>query len=288
MQIVEPQPQHSEPLRALYLAQVASAAHCRLAPSSSAFQAALLQQREGLEQCVALDGSGPRGWAALRRIVLDDAGSTAEALTALFFDDAAAGEALLSTLEQRAVQRGARALLAFPRTHHHCPLPAYNAGWDGLPDRLAPVTRVLARHSYTPYYREMHMSCELTRFVPQPRAAPADVDLVERFGGRREWLVARAADRDIGSCAFGTLDELADAPEAGKIGYIWGLGVDDAYQRRGIGRALLTRSLVRLYQRGCTTCWLTTGADNWRAQPLYLALGFEFVDSSGSYRKEAL
>ena len=47
----------------------------------------------------------------------------------------------------------------------------------------------------------------------------------------------------------------------------------------------MLRALGHLRRLGCDTCWLTTGADNWPAQPLYLALGFEIVDCSASYRK---
>ncbi len=33
-------------------------------------------------------------------------------------------------------------------------------------------------------------------------------------------------------------------------------------------------------------CWLTTGADNWEAQPMYLLLGFEIVDTSACYTRQ--
>ena len=41
-----------------------------------------------------------------------------------------------------------------------------------------------------------------------------------------------------------------------------------------------------MVEQGCTTCWLTTTADNWRAQPLYYSLGFEVLDCSVSFCKQ--
>jgi ribosomal protein S18 acetylase RimI-like enzyme len=47
----------------------------------------------------------------------------------------------------------------------------------------------------------------------------------------------------------------------------------------------MLRTLEHMRSLGCHSCWLTTGAENWPAQPLYLALGFEIVDCTASYQK---
>src|SRR5262249_55602788 len=68
-------------------------------------------------------------------------------------------------------------------------------------------------------------------------------------------------------------------PEAERWGYIDGLGVPEEYQGRGLGRLLMNHALHRLQADGVGPVCLTTGYDNFRAQNLYFAMGFELVDS---------
>lgn len=42
----------------------------------------------------------------------------------------------------------------------------------------------------------------------------------------------------------------------------------------------MLRALADLRARSREWCWLGTGADNWGAQSLYLALGFTVVDGT--------
>lgn len=51
------------------------------------------------------------------------------------------------------------------------------------------------------------------------------------------------------------------------------VGVAPAYQRRGIGRALLAAILERGRSLGCTEAWVLTEEDNTPARGLYQALG---------------
>lgn len=116
--------------------------------------------------------------------------------------------------------------------------------------------------------------------------AATPFELVERArGGVYQTVVARVGDKEAGNCEYSTLTELSDDPQAARCGYIWGLYVDPAFRRQGIARQLLTMAMDRLYRQGCTACWLTTASDNWEAQALYLALGFEIVDVSASFRR---
>ena len=90
---------------------------------------------------------------------------------------------------------------------------------------------------------------------------------------------------EVGVCSYSTLTFLTDEPAAGRTGYIWWLHVNETHRRRGIARALMAAATDQLAAQGCTTCWLTTAADNWAAQSLYYALGFDVVDGSVSFRK---
>jgi ribosomal protein S18 acetylase RimI-like enzyme len=147
------------------------------------------------------------------------------------------------------------------------------------------VAQLLARNGYTPYYRELSLVCDLAGDVGAAGAAPAGVDVRESIGGDKQFVLrAWIGDQEAGECHYVTLASLGGA-EAARTGYVWWLNVQPEARRRGIGRHLMLRTLEHLRGLGCDSCWLTTGAENWPAQPLYLALGFEIVDCTASYRK---
>lgn len=291
MPIVTPRAEHADALHALYLDTVRAAPHCTFAPGLARFRAALLgaipTPRLFTRTCerhvlVAEAGGRARGFACLTDY-RDWDGIAHQAITALYFDRDDTGQALLAACEAAA---GPGELLAFPPEHGHGPIVECNAGWDGLSDRLPHVARLLARSGYRPFARELHLSLDMRRFPPRPAAPPAGVTLTEGTSERGgSSVTATVGEQHAGDCYFSTLAALAEGPRAARTGYIWGLGVEEAYRRRGIARALMGVALTRLAQMGCDACWLTTGADNWPAQPLYLALGYEVVDCSASYRK---
>jgi ribosomal protein S18 acetylase RimI-like enzyme len=225
------------------------------------------------------------GFAALLDGGVAEDGTPEAQITALFTRHEEPGQALVDACVAHV--SGARRLLAFPASHRRCPIPAYNAGWDGLSDRLRVVARVLARSGFRPFYRELHLECSGAHFPPPVAPAPTDVAIVERNNASGDLIfAAMAGDEEVGVCVYRTLAHLSDHPEARQWGYVMGLHVAEALRRRGVARHLLTRALRHLADHGCRGCWLTTGADNWPAQPLYLALGFEIVDASACFRKE--
>jgi ribosomal protein S18 acetylase RimI-like enzyme len=291
VEIVPPRPGHAEALYALYLATVRDVPHCAIAPDLARFRDELLgavptpgifRPLRERRVMVAEEGGAARGFACLTNY-RDWDDNAHRAVTALFFDDEAAGTALLAACEAAA---GPGELGAFPQSHATAPVYEYNAGWDGLSDRCPRVARLLVGAGYRPFYRELHMSCDLRRFPPRPAPAPPGVELREstHASGRLE-VEALAGDESAGDCYFGTLALLSPDPRAARTGYVWGLGVAEEYQRRGLARAMMGVTLARLVALGCSVCWLTTSANNWPAQPLYLSLGFEVVDTSACYRK---
>jgi ribosomal protein S18 acetylase RimI-like enzyme len=70
-----------------------------------------------------------------------------------------------------------------------------------------------------------------------------------------------------------------------KVGLVEPMRVEDAYQRRGLGRALLTAGLDRLAQRG--GCRLKVGYATGVARGLYVGAGFQVLSTSRSYRRAA-
>jgi ribosomal protein S18 acetylase RimI-like enzyme len=284
MQIVPYQPAHLPGLYEVYRQTTANVPHCRFIPSLKYTGLALARaEQAGAGLLVAEDHGAVRGVATLRPVAPAADGVPQLEITGLFAPEERTATVLLEACLSRA--KGARRLVAFPAEHGHCPMPAYNAGWDGLSDKMPSVARVLARHGFAPTYRELHLECAAPHFPPTPMPAPPGITMVE--GTEDGYLAVRAmaGDQEAGICLFMMLSKYSDHPEADAWGYVDWLHVAEAQRRRGLGRYLMTWTLRRLREQGCRGCWLTTGANNWPAQPLYLSLGFEILDTSSSWEK---
>jgi GNAT superfamily N-acetyltransferase len=285
MGIVTYQPAHLPGLYDVYRQVTASVPHCRFFPSLEHTGRALAQaQQAGAGLLVAEDHSVVQGVATLRPVAPARDGVAELEITGLFAPKEATASALLEACLSRA--EGARRIVAFPAEHGHCPLRGYNAGWDGLSDKIPSTARVLARHGFGPRYRELHLECAMPHFPPPaPMPAPPGITMVEGTDDGYLAVRAMAGDQEAGICLFMMLSKYSDHPEAGAWGYVDWLHVAEAQRRRGLGRYLMTWTLRRLWELGCRGCWLTTGSENWPAQPLYLSLGFEIVDTSSSWAK---
>lgn len=295
MDVVPVRSAHADQLLAIYLAQVAGAPHCCLAPGRARFRSDLLglaTQAPRLHPApqqshvfVAEESGTAHGFAALTTYHDWDDGER-QAITGLFFAHESAGHALIRACESHA---SSDELDAFPNTHGNTLVQAYNAGWDGLSDRIPGVAQVLAQHSYVPCERELHLTKPLQHVQCAPRLlSPAiAISVPEAPTGYREALLVQALEGDsvVGACSYSTLALLTDEPAASRTGYIGWLHVNEAYRRRGIARALMEAAMDQLVIQGCEACWLTTAVDNWAAQSLYFALGFSVVDCSVSFRK---
>lgn len=285
MEVVPLRPEHLDTLAEIYRQTTAAAAHCRFYPSAEQFNRSLTHPaREETRIFVAEATGAAQGFAALLPPRAAEDGVEEARITALFVRDEEPGFALLDAC--LAQPHGARRVLAFPDSHERCPITAYNAGWDGLSDRLAVVARVLVRRGFAPTYRELHLECVRSRFPLTVAPKPNDVEIVERSTSEGEFvLTAMAGEQEVGTCGCFTVNRFSDHPEAARWGYVTWLHVAESQRRRGLARHLMTRVLLHLRDRDCQGCWLTTGAANWPAQPLYLGLGFEIVDASACFQK---
>lgn len=284
MQIVPYQPAHLPGLYEAYRQTTANVPHCRFIPSLNYTGRALAQaDQAGAALLVAEEHGEVRGITTLRPVALAKDGVPELEITGLFAPEEATAATLLEACLSRA--EGARRIVAFPAEHGHCPMPSYNAGWDGLSDKLPWVARVLARHGFVPTYRELHLECVAPHFPAVLMSTPPGITMVT--GTEDGYLAVRAmaGEQEAGICLFMLLSKNSDHPEADAWGYVDWLHVADAQRRRGLGRYLMTWTLRRLREQGCRGCWLTTGANNWPAQPLYLSLGFEILDTSSSWEK---
>jgi len=62
-------------------------------------------------------------------------------------------------------------------------------------------------------------------------------------------------------------------PDKGVELFLYELGVDDGFQRRGIGTALVAALAARAVDLGCYGMWVLTDADNEAAMGTYAAAG---------------
>ena len=72
-------------------------------------------------------------------------------------------------------------------------------------------------------------------------------------------------------------------PDKGTEMFLYELGVDPAYRRRGVGGALTTALADLARERGCYGMWLVTEADNAAAQATYRRTGGEREDDQIGY-----
>ena len=97
----------------------------------------------------------------------------------------------------------------------------------------------------------------LTRFLAEPRHL---------------MVLAIAEDGLVVGQARGIIHLSPDEPDGL---YIDNMGVDPAFQRRGIGGRLLDELLAWGRERGCAFAWLATETDNAPARALYTSRGAE-------------
>jgi ribosomal protein S18 acetylase RimI-like enzyme len=231
---------------------------------------------------VAEIAGSARGFAGSAKVKDDE--WQAEAIIALFFDEPATGSLLLEACRARATEPE---LHAFPWTHGQCPVPGYNAGWDGLSDQIPAIGQLLTQHGFGPHFRELNLALDLAAYEPI-ESTVTGIDVHEQIGVAGETIFKIIEqERTLAECGVKLLGNHYDDPRAATIGYIDWLWVDESLRRRGVARMLMQRALALLKRQGYTTCWLTTGATNWPAQPLYLSLGFRVVDCSTSYKRPA-
>src|SRR4051794_31753855 len=218
MDIVALEPSHIEAVVTLYERAIRSVPHCRFVPSRQALISALQRAAtEGGPLLVAVDGGVPRGVAALNDHAETVEGRRTTAITALFVDEAGAGNLLLDAVAIWAQAHGIKRLFAFPATHFHCPFPGYNGGWDGLFDRVGLVAQLLTRHGFMPFHRELHMEYAGAWHPSGPLSPPQGIRVAQRTAAQGE-VVAAAFDREreVGECVYSPLTRISDGPGAEK------------------------------------------------------------------------
>ena len=91
-------------------------------------------------------------------------------------------------------------------------------------------------------------------------------------------LAVEAADGQVAGYALFWFDPVTE------VGLVEPMRVEDAYQRRGLARAMLTAGLDRLAKRGARRLKVGYGTDV--ARGLYVGAGFRVTTTSKSYSSQ--
>lgn len=155
----------------------------------------------------------------------------------------------------------------------------FGIGWSGVPVSSAYLTEALHDSGFLPIQKWVVMTADISRWAASgARAAPAGCEVrwrVDEMHRERD-IQLYANGIMVGECqAWGIPEVFADCTDYPAWMQIEWLGVDEAYQRRGLGRWMLEEQLRWHAGNGVRHCLLYTGVDNVAAQAVNRALGFD-------------
>jgi ribosomal protein S18 acetylase RimI-like enzyme len=136
-------------------------------------------------------------------------------------------------------------------------------GASALPEGFVLVDRT---HSTTPHPMRRRNGEEVEVRLRQCSLYDPELD-----------LAVHAADGQVAGYALFWSDPVT------KVGLVEPMRVEDAYQRRGLARAMLTEGLDRLADRGARRLKVGYGTD--AARSLYVGAGFRVTSTSTSYAR---
>ncbi len=287
MDIVPYAAEHAADVAAMYNRAVAGVPHCRtVSPDEAAAAMAPALGEPGWPDelrddaaWLALDGGRAVGFvhAAVEDPPHDARPADADPrgmIRFLWHDRGrrGAGQKLLGAAEARLRDAGLRTARAgWSRRVYDW----YHVGPAHLSQRLEHVHALLAVNGYQPADGEVFLDWRDVD-LPDPPACELARDVSVDWRPGREDLceLAIRAHRDgrrIGVCEIGTSEEPGWA-------FVYHLDIEEPFQGRGLGRALLHRGLAEARRRGCRHAAISTGWDNYRAQVFYSNYGFHAVD----------
>lgn len=111
-------------------------------------------------------------------------------------------------------------------------------------------------------------------------------DLFEReFGDCSSDHAERIMFAEVAGEAVGVSAGWYPSPDVpASTGRVHWVAVKPSHQRRGLGRALVVKTLRRLHELGYSSAYLTTGSENLPAIGLYRSLGFDPVPRTAEER----
>jgi GNAT superfamily N-acetyltransferase len=190
-----------------------------------------------------------------------------------------AGKALLEAAEAYYRERRVGTAVAFLHQHNY---PFYHLPPARLSDRLGHIGALLGIHGYEPVTGGVFMDWRnFAVTAPSPDALPVcySIEHVPRDRQRPQIEVRAFLDgKQIGICQSFSAAERSHARPAQAWLFTEWLGVENAYQGRGLGRSLLQRTLVEGRKLGYRHAVISTGWRNYRACTFFTNFGYRVSD----------
>jgi ribosomal protein S18 acetylase RimI-like enzyme len=125
---------------------------------------------------------------------------------------------------------------------------------------------------YKPEYEkaviELWRKCNLTRTQNNPK-----LDIERKLKVNPELFLVGLMDSKVVAAVMGGYD--------GHRGWIYYLGVDPAYQRKGLGRQMMEAIEKKIRAMGCPKINLQVRTDNLKAMKFYERIGFKMDEVVG-------
>ena len=195
------------------------------------------------------------------------------------------GQALLDAAESHFLTTGVRTISAFDPNYSY---RFYFLG-HGISSRLNHVAALFELNGYGIRNTELLLSFD-TLTADDP-AVPIDglridVHEIPGFGSKPGMdVIAYDGKEQIGTLLAYSLGQRMRSSSAQNTCFIRQLEVDEAYQRKGLGRFLLQKAHFELKRKGYTRSLIFTFAANHRARLFYTNYCYEYVDSYFEFEK---
>jgi len=193
----------------------------------------------------------------------------------------ATGQALLETAETR-VARHTTGPCTIRAMDYADTYSFYHVEHAYMSDRQGHVHALLEANGYRRVGSEVVLDCQdMSNALPE--VGQHDVEVTNAWApgaALRPGLTVRVAagGRDAAVCVCRSLAETVPADEAQDWVYVRWLGVDDAFQGRGLGRYTLLSALCLAREAGYRHATICAYGDNYRALLLYSNINFSVVD----------
>lgn len=190
-----------------------------------------------------------------------------------------AGQALLAAAEECLRERGIAQIEAFPQEYRY---PFYHLRAAYLSVRLDQVEALLQFNGYRRVRGEVFL--DWPDYAPRPPGsapvfAAISLEWVQGRGARPGLhLRAHHKEKQIAECVCVSCGEYSEADAAQDWLFTTWLGVDDAFQGKGLGRYLLERALEEMHGVGYRHAVISAAWDNCRAFLFYSNFGYHVVD----------
>jgi GNAT superfamily N-acetyltransferase len=200
----------------------------------------------------------------------------------------AVGQALLEASEEHLRSQDMARFSAFHQNHR---LSVYHRLHAYLSDHLGHVQALLGFNGYRKAGGEVYL--DWPDYDPrEPAPTEVDVEITVEFPKGRGLLpnITLKALRDgsqIGECVGYSCAHASPLEVEEDWWFCTLLGVDDAFQGKGLGKHILQRALKEMYGLGYRHAAISTSWDNYRALLFYTNVGYSVADWTYGFTRDA-